>query len=516
MQETIQRIIEKIKGYWKSISTAKKVSLASAAIIVIVLFFVLISYFTKVEYKVLSSGLTLKELNAVTSKLTEYAVDYKIQDNSTVLVPADQVSAIRVRLAGENLPTAAYSYNYDDMFRDSGWSQTDFERKIRLKRLKEAALQKDIETIEGITSASVILTIPENSNFVLSDQEALPSASVTIVWDGGGNKRSEIVKSIQNLVASSEVKLLPENVAVIDNKGNLLSSSTDDVMAMNSYAVGAKTELIISQKISQLLEYIVGRGNYAVAVAVQLNLDVEKVSEVKFSPPVEGEDDGLIRSADTLKESMQGSAATGAPGSESNVEDYDMISGDNSSYTKEAATINRELNEMRREVRKTPGQIENITISVLLNKKALSGGELTPEKQEQFIEIVKNATGSQTTKVSVVAEDFAEVSTDMEVTEPKSGINNLILVVSVGLLLLGILLVMLYLRAKKRKEIRRLQEAEEAKLLLEAQQREKEQNSDIEDLDFTAEDSKMKTQIMMFIEQRPEAVVQLLRNWLNE
>lgn len=515
MQETIQRTIDKIKGYWKSIPTGKKVSLASAAIAVIVLFIFLISYFTKVEYKVLSSGLTLKELNAVTSKLTEYAVDYKIQDNSTVLVPADQVSAIRVRLAGENLPTAAYSYNYDDMFRDSNWSQTDFDRKIRLKRLKEAALQKDIEIIEGITSASVILTIPDNSNFVLSDQEALPSASVTIVWDGGGNKRSEIVKSIQNLVASSEVKLLPENVAVIDNKGNLLSSSTDDLMAMNSYALGAKTELVINQKISQLLEYVVGRGNYAVAVAVQLNLDVEKVSEVKFSPPVEGEDDGLIRSADTLKESMKGGAVTGAPGSESNVEDYDMVSGDNSSYTKEAETINRELNEMRKEVRKTPGQIENITISVILNKKALSGGELTTEKQGQFVELVKNATGSQTTKVTVVAEDFAEVSLDADLLDQKSEDNKLIYVILFGALLLLSLLAWMYFRLKKQKEILR-QKEEEQKLLLEVQQGEQEQNSDVEDLDFTAEDSKMKTQIMMFIEQKPEAVVQLLRNWLNE
>ena len=516
MQETVQRFVDKIKGYWQSISMSKKVFLASAIIAVIVLFIFLISYFTKVEYKVLSSGLTLKELNAVTSKLTEYAVDYKIQDNSTILVPADQVSAVRVRLAGENLPTTAYSYNYDDMFRDSNWSQTDFERKIRLKRLKEAALQKDIETIEGITSASVILTIPDNSNFVLSDQEALPSASVTIVWNGGGNKRSEIVKSIQNLVASSEVKLLPENVAVIDNKGNLLSSATDDVLAMNSYAVGAKTELIINQKISQLLEYIVGRGNYADAVAVQLNLDVEKVSEVKFSPPVDGEEDGLIRSADTLKESVQGGTPTGAPGSDSNGEDYDMVSSENSSYTKEAATINRELNEMRKEVRKTPGQIESITISVILNKKALSGGELTPEKQEQFIEIVKNATGSQTTKVTVVAEDFAKVTDEETLTESETSNKLLIVVVTVALLLLAAILLLVYLRGKKQKQIQQQREAEEAQMLLDAQQKEVEETSDIEDLDFSAEDSKMKTQIMMFIEQRPEAVVQLLRNWLNE
>lgn len=336
------------------------------------------------------------------------------------------------------------------------------------------------------------------------------------MWDGGGNKRSEIVKSIQNLVASSEVKLLPENVAVIDNKGNLLSSSTDDLMAVNSYAVGAKTELIIRQKISQLLEYVVGRGNCAVEVAVQMNMDVEKVSEVKFSPPVDGEEDGLIRSADTLKESMQGKSTSGAPGSESNVEDYDMISGDNSSYTKEAATINRELNEMRKEVRKTPGQIENITISVILNKKALSGGELTPEKQEQFVEIVKNATGSQTTKVTVVAEDFAETSAEEDLLASKSTDNTLIIVVLVGLSLLALIILLLYLRARKRKQIQEQLEQEEAQRLLEEQQRELEESSDIEELDFTAEDSKMKTQIMMFIEQKPEAVVQLLRNWLNE
>ena len=38
----------------------------------------------------------------------------------------------------------------------------------------------------------------------------------------------------------------------------------------------------------------------------------------------------------------------------------------------------------------------------------------------------------------------------------------------------------------------------------------------IQELDFEAEKSEMKTQIEKFIGKKPEAVAQLLRSWLNE
>lgn len=79
-------------------------------------------------------------------------------------------------------------------------------------------------------------------------------------------------------------------------------------------------------------------------------------------------------------------------------------------------------------------------------------------------------------------------------------------------MLIGII-VFLFIRQKKKK-----QEEAELQALLEEEERQRKQqqeSDELEDLDFLMlKRIKMKRQIEMFIEQDPEAVVQLL-NWLN-
>ncbi|NLM06409.1 MAG: flagellar M-ring protein FliF [Tissierellia bacterium] len=507
MQETIQKYKEKLIEYWNGLTRNRKISLVAIIIAALVVLFLIFNYFTRVEYKVLYSGLPLKDQSKITAKLDELSIPYKLEGTSSILVPAEEVNRARIELAGDNLPSSGY--DYDSMFQDSSWSQTSFDKSVRLKRWKEETLQQSIESIEGISNATVMLTIPDNTNFVLAEQEVLPSASVTIVWDGGGSRRAEIVKSIQNIVATSTVKLTPDNVTVIDNEGALLSSGmSDSFVSDEAYAIQSKHEALYDQKIKYLLEHVVGRGNVTVMTSVKISMDVEKTVGVKYAPPLEGEDEGLIRSMDTLKETMQGGSAVGVPGTETNIEDYETLGSENSLYNKQTETINRELNELRTEVRKTPGQIENITISVILNKKALPNEELTTEDQALFIDVVKNAAGSNVTQVSVIAKDFAEPEVIADAEE--KGFNFLPILI-IALILIA-LLVFLLLRARAKKKAEEEAEAERLRELA----LKKELGDEDMELEFETDESRMKKQIDLFIEQRPEAVVQLLRNWLNE
>lgn len=76
------------------------------------------------------------------------------------------------------------------------------------------------------------------------------------------------------------------------------------------------------------------------------------------------------------------------------------------------------------------------------------------------------------------------------------------------LILLLVVIIFIYTRLKSKKDA-----ANELERILE-------EKSSIElevaDLDFDAEESKMKAQIDKFIEKKPDSVAQLLRNWLNE
>lgn len=508
MQETIQKYKEKLTEYWNGLSRNRKISLVAIIVVALVVLILLVNFFARVEYKVLYSGLPLKDQSKITAKLDELSIPYKLEGTSSILVPAGDVNRARIELAGDNLPSAGY--DYDSMFQDNSWSQTSFDKEVRLKRWKEETLQESIESIDGISSAKVILTIPNNTNFVLAEQEALPSASVSIVWDGGGSRRAEIVKAIQNIVASSTVKLTSDNVTVIDNEGALLSSGmSDSFVSDEAYAIQSKHEALYDQKIKYLLEHVVGRGNVTVMTSVKISMDLEKTVGVQYAPPLEGEDEGLIRSMDTLKETMQGGSAVGVPGTETNIEDYETLGSENSIYNKQTETINRELNELRTEVRKTPGQIENITISVILNKKALPNEELTAEDQALFIDVVKNAAGSNVSQVSVIAKDFAENEL-MDATEETTAFNFIPILIIALILIALLVFLLLRARAKKKEE-----EEAEAERLRELAKKKEIAEEDME-LEFETDESRIKKQIDMFIEQRPEAVVQLLRNWLNE
>ncbi len=516
MQETFIKYRDKIIEYWKGLQRSRKITIAVIALAVVVILVLLVRNATKVEYAVLYSGLNLQDQSKITKALDELSVPYTLQGNSTILVPKDRVDKTRIDLAGQNLPSAGY--DYDKMFQDTSWSQTSFDKNVRLQRLKEATLEKTIKSIEGITDATVMLEMPDNSNFVLSEQEVLPTASVYINWDGGGTKRNEIVKAIQNLVAHSTVKLKQDNVSVTDNYGDVLSKvSGEDSVSTESYARARTLASTYEQKIRNMLETIVGKNNANVIVNVDLDMDLEKEVEKIYNPPIEGEEGGLVRSQELLNEEAKGQGAEGAPGTESNVEDDVLQNGGGSTYKKNQSTTNYELNERQTEVRKTPGQIKEVTVSVVLNRKVLPGEELTDELKEDYINMVKASVGSKVKTVSVTAQEFAEKSDPNAQEESPGVVQKYWWIGAIVLILLSALIVFLILRHKKKKreeeELKALLAEEERQRRLQQQQQEEE---DEESLEFETEDSKMKRQIDMFIEQNPEAVVQLLRNWLNE
>lgn len=504
---------EKIIEYWKNAEKSRKITIIAVALVVIILIVFLVNNATRVKYSVLYGGLSLQDQSKITSVLDELNVPYQLQGSTTIMVPEDMVDKTRVDLAGRNLPSAGY--DYDKMFADTSWSQTEFDKTVRLKRWKEAALAQSIVSIEGIDEATVILEIPDNTNFVLSDEEVLPTASVYISWDGGGSRRNEIVKSIQNLVAHSTIKLTQDNVSVTDNFGNTLSTITSDTsLSAESYVYARNLATSYEQKIRNMLETIIGKNNANVIVNVDLDMDLKKEVEKKYQPPIEGEEGGIIRSQELLNEEMQGQSAEGAPGTETNVEDNVLLAGGANKYTKDQSTTNYEMNEFQSETRKSPGQIREITVAVVLNTDALPGQELTPTLQKEYEDMVKASVGSKATTISVTSQVFAP-RPDAE--QPKEiGIVQRYwpLFLIVLLVLIGIIVFLLMRQRKKKKE------EEELRALLEEEERQRklkqQEGEEPEDFEFETEDSKMKRQIEMFIEQDPEAVVQLLRNWLNE
>ena len=508
MEESLNKMRQQLTSFWEETDKKKKIRLGIIVLIVIAVVTTLILVLTSTKYEVLYGDLSLKDMGQITTKLDEMTIKWKTgDDQKSILVPAEDKSRVKIELASYGLPKEGYSFM--DAFSDSSWTMTDYDKKQRMKLALESELSSTIGEIEGVHSAKVYLEEKETTNFVLNNDDTKGTASVFIVRSDNRSLSNDKVNAIRNLVAGP-ININPENVTVVDDEGRLLGDQEEnDFMITDQFVMKQHLETRINDSIKKFLSNVFGSGNVDVMSSVKINIDSEKTTIVEFAPPIEGNEEGLIRSLEEVEEHMVGGSMGGVPGTETNVEDYTMEEDGSSRYDKVSRIINNELNEINKEIRKTPGQVESITVAVLINKDSLSEGEMTPEKQKEITELIFAATGLDTKDVQVRAEKFNK-QTDSDLGDIEGNNKNLIIIGIIALILLVLIIVtLLYIRSKS-KESEEEQELE--RLLLEKNLIQ----SEVQDLDFEAEESKMKAQIDNFIEKKPESVAQLLRNWLNE
>lgn len=507
MQESIKNLRLQLIEYWKEMDKKKKINLILISAFIILVTTALVFRLTRTKYEVLYSDLSLKDMGQVTAKLDEMGVSWKSDNNNkSILVPAENKNRIKIELATYGLPKEGYSFM--DAFNDSSWTMTDFDKKQRLKYALQSELATTISEIEGISSAEVYISEKETTNFVLSnDENNKTTASVFIVKSDNRSFSPEKVKAIKHLVAGP-TNMNPSDVRVIDDEGKLLGEENEEeILSTDLFMVKQHIETRINESIKRFLENAVGPGNVDVMSSVKINMDSEKTTIVEFAPPIEGNEEGLIRSLEEVEEHMIGGAGGGVPGAEENVEDYPMVDDSTNRYDKVSRIINNELNEINKEIRKAPGQVESITVAVLINEDALLDGEMTPQKEKEFIDLIYAATGLDTKQVQIKATKFSKETLENVYLKDKT-----ISPITIGIILLGILAIIIALFVYLRARNRRINQDELDRLLDEKSSIELE----VADLDFEIEESRMKAQINKFIEKKPDAVAQLLRNWLNE
>jgi len=505
VQETVNKYIAKITEYWKSLEKKKKLGIIVTSVFSFLVITALIITLTRTKYEVLYSNLSLKDMGQITAKLDEMGVPWKSSDDQkSILVPADIKNRVKIELATYGLPKEGYTYM--DAFEDMTWTMTDFDRKQRLKKAKESELASVISEIDGIHSAEVFIDEKDTTNFVLDSEDNKTTASVFIVKSDNRQISADKVKAIKHLVAGS-INMKPEDVRVIDNEGRLLGEDNQDsIINQDLFLVKHSLENRINEGIKRFLENIVGYGNVDVMSSVKINMESEKTTILEFAPPIEGNEEGLIRSIEEVEEHMVGGTGGGVPGVDPNGEDYQTFDDTTSRYDRVSRIINNELNEINKEISKIPGQVESVTVAVLINSDALVDGEMTPEKEKEFVDLIYAATGLDTKNVQVKAEKFSTKGIDRIDDEPS--VNWLVVGIIASILLLGLITLIIYLRIRAKKAT----EAELEKLMEEKNAIELE----VADLDFEFEESKMKAQIDRFVERKPESVAQLLKNWLNE
>ncbi|RKD34432.1 flagellar basal-body MS-ring/collar protein FliF [Thermohalobacter berrensis] len=514
MGEIIAKIKKQLNEFWQGLDKNKKIKLGISSLFIVISMTAIIYFTTRTEYEVLYKNLTLKDTASITQQLDEMGVQWKSGDNeTTILVPKGMKNKIKIELASEGLPKEGYSFL--DAINSTSWTMTDYEKKQRLKLALQSELASTISEINGIEDAKVYIDIPEESGYILNE-DTNAKASVFVKLAKGIPLSNAKVSAIKNLVAGAIKGMSIDNVTIIDDSGSLLTNDEDSLENYNlteQLNIQQNIQNRINNSIKRFLENVFGYGNVDVRTNVKMNFDSEVTSIVQFSPPIEGNDEGLIRSMEEIEEEMVNGANGGVPGTESNTDeitDYAQIENENSKYQKASRVINYELNEINRQIKRAPGQIESVTVAILINEDSLVDGELTEEKEKEITNLIYAATGLNTKQVFVSASRFNKeligsnenVFGDNEAQIPD---NWYMWAIAIGALsIIGILSFVVYRRKTPKYDINDVLEEKSSEM------------EEVEEIDLDGDKSEVKKQIEKFVDKNPEAVAQLLRTWLNE
>ncbi len=207
----------------------------------------------------LYTSLSLEDSSSIVSELQTLNVPFELRgEGDTILVPRDQITTLRMQLAGSGLPHRG-QVGYEIFDQQSTLGATSFVQNINNVRALEGELARTITSLARIKTARVHLVLPERELFRRERKD--PSAS--IVLSVRGELAASEIRAIQHMVASAIEGLTPARVSIVDDRGNLLASGTEtDAAGALSGEAAERTlgfENRMRTRIEDMLANIVGR-----------------------------------------------------------------------------------------------------------------------------------------------------------------------------------------------------------------------------------------------------------------
>jgi flagellar basal-body M-ring protein/flagellar hook-basal body protein fliF len=207
---------------FRALSTFQQIALVAVGIASICVLLGSIWYFAlRVPYGVLFSGLRPSDAAAIVSDLDRKKIPYRLADGgATILVPADIADRTRLNVTTDDVPLKGTTGF--ELFDKSDMGLTDFAQKINYQRALQGELERTIQTLDGVDSARVHLSLGEDRIF--RDDQVPPKASVMVRMQKGSTLSISTAQGIQHLVAAAVPNLDAANVVILDEKGRIVES----------------------------------------------------------------------------------------------------------------------------------------------------------------------------------------------------------------------------------------------------------------------------------------------------
>jgi flagellar M-ring protein FliF len=376
-------------------------------------------------FRPLYNGLSAEDAALVVQKLKESSTPYRLANNgATVMVPEDRVAEMRLEMAGAGLPkNGRIGF---ELFDKTNFGITEFAEHVNYRRALEGELERSVMSVAEIEQARVHISLPQESVFLEQRQPA--KASVLVKIRTGASLPETAIPAITNLIASAVEGLAPENVSVLDMRGNLLNrpkrigaSADDTSVAVLEYR--HKVEQDLMAKLDSTLEPVVGAGRFRTAVSADCDMNSGEESEESFDPT----HSVMVSSQKTEDTSTQGRPASGIPGTASTLPDTSpRPQQTGASTSRRTENINYQSAHTIKRMVLPQGNIRRLSVSVLLDhdvhfengKRVLVAP--TPERIKVIHDLVAAAAGLNTERGDQLIVESLPFESTMNLDDPNA------------------------------------------------------------------------------------------------
>ena len=532
MTEKIKQIPAKVLEWWNKYTSKQKTIIISIFAGVLVALAILITALTRPQYEVLAICESTKEAAEIIELLDGASpkIDYQYsEDGYQIKVEKSQIGQANLLLGANNIPTETFSI---ENVTSGGLSTTESDKVKLYKVYLESQMESHLESMASIKSAQVQLNIPENDGTMIAQTKDSSAAIMLELKDRLTNDQAtSIAQYVKTALGNENI----QTITIIDSEGNLLFSGNDSYSASGTansqFTVKQQTEAVLQSNIKKVL---LGTNEYnLVEVSSNLQLDFSTTEETEhlFWAP-EGATQGVLSHEDIFESEATG-GVSGVPGTDSNkgdntdyqMSDYESSSSSQSEISRdylpnETVTLKKipagliKYNEssisvaaikyrvLKEEDAKNQGLLDGITWD---EYKAQNNKRTKLEVDEDFVDLVAKASGISASNISFIAyEEPMYIDAEGLEINPTD-----ILQIFLIILILGLLAFVIIRSMKAEKETEEEEEVSVETLLQSTPE------NTLEDIEVETK-SETRKLVEKFVDENPEAVANLLRNWLNE
>lgn len=415
MNEVFMNLIARVKSYYQGLESRQRRNVLLIAIFFILTIIILSFIFLNPNYQVVFSNLGAKSAGQITQKLDQMKIPYQLQGNS-ILVPAADADKVRIDMAMNGLP-ASGTIDYSSIF-DQGnlFGMTSQELDLQTLDVLEQRIAQSIDSINGVESSQVNIVVPQQQTFLDPSVDMGAKASVLVTVGAGASLMPSQVFGIQQLVAHAVQGLNANQVSVIDQYGNDLSSTS-----MNATSIGASSQLTnelnmrtaleqsMESELKSSLVKLVGPGNVEVVVHANVTFNAVKQQQhiVKQGPILS---DQAESSSSTGGGSSSAGGIAGQATQNPNIPTYGTSgSGSGSSSADRSSTNNYDNSYTDTSTTFDPMQIQGYTVSVLINANSIKLTSALTQSIQSYVltSMGQQATGKISPSVTVLGIPFA-------------------------------------------------------------------------------------------------------------